>query len=103
MTIRYYLLAIIVLLGILFMSKEMRDKGLLKYLPTALTDLLPTSISGSSPRHVLYDPRQDVKDTQRVVKEKDALDEWIHSQLTQRGLKEMTEAGHYQSEHSQAL
>ncbi len=102
MAIKYYLWAVIVLLVILFLSKEMRDKGLLKYLPTAITDLLPASGSGS-PRHVSYDPRQDVKDTQRAVKEKDALDEWIHSQLTQKGLKEMTEVGHYQSDHSQAL
>jgi hypothetical protein len=102
MAIRYYVWVVVILLVILFLSKEMRDKGLLPHLSAAITDLLPAS-GGSSPRHVTYDPRQDVKDTQRVVKEKDALQEWIHSQLTQQGLKEMTEAGHYQSEHSQAL
>jgi hypothetical protein len=103
MTIRYYLFAVALLTAILYLSKEMRDKGVLSQLPRAVTDLIPTSLKGSAPRHLEYDPRLDTKETQRAVKEKDALQEWIHSQLTQKGLKEMTEAGHYQSEHSNAL
>jgi hypothetical protein len=103
MTIRYYLFGVVALTGILYLSKEMRDKGLIKLLPDAVTDLIPTSLKESSPRHLEYDPREDVKETQRIVKEKDALEEWIHSRLTQKGVKEMTESGHYQSDYSGSL
>lgn len=103
MTFRYYLFGIVLLTGILYFSKEMRDKGIMHLLPSMVTDLIPTNVKESSPRHVKYDSHQDVKETHMAMKEKDALQEWIQSRLTQSGLKEMTESGHYQSDYSGAL
>ncbi len=49
MTIRYYLFGVVALTGILYLSKEMRDKGLIKLLPDAVTDLIPTSLKEFTP------------------------------------------------------
>jgi hypothetical protein len=83
MSLRYYVFLIVALLCVLYFSKEVRD-------------ILPDSLS-PSPRHEAYLPPTSVEGN------KTELDKWIQSRLTQQGLKEMTESGHWQSEHSMAL
>ena len=110
MSLRYYVLGSILLVCVFYFSKEMRDA--ISGLPglsslSGLSD--PLSSPGSwhpesltaSPRYALP-PRKD-SESQRVLREKTDLEQWIQSRLTQQGLKEMTEAGHWQSEQSQAL
>jgi hypothetical protein len=91
MSLRYYVFLIVALLCVLYFSKEVRD-----ILPARITGCLPDSLS-PSPRHEAYLPPTSVEGN------KTELDKWIQSRLTQQGLKEMTESGHWQSEHSMAL
>lgn len=104
MSLRYYVLGSIGLFCILYFSREMRDIQLTDLIPRplSLSNWLPEK-SPSLPRYVEYSPRQDVEETHAVVKEKTALDQWIQSRLTQKGLKEMTESGNWQAEQSGAL
>lgn len=104
MSLRYYVLGSVALFSILYFSREMRDVQLSDLLKSPLTSwLAEPSPSPSVPRHVEYSPRQDVEETKEAVKEKTALEQWIQARLTQKGLKEMTESGHWQAEQSVAL
>lgn len=104
MSLRYYVLGSVLLVCVFYFSKDMRD--VLSGLP-GLSDRLPSPGSWhpesltASPRYALP-PRKD-SESQRVLREKTDLEQWIQSRLTQQGLKEMTEAGYWQSEQSQAL
>lgn len=108
MSLRYYVLGSVAFLCIFYFSKEMRDLLYLSSLPSS-----PSSPSSPSwrpeslvPRHALSpdspSPRLN-SDPQQEVNEKTDLEEWIQSRLTQKGLKEMTESGHWQSEQSHSL
>lgn len=90
---RYLVLGSILLFVILYLSRDMRDIRFASLLPAPLREWLPEG-ADSSPRPVAYEPVEDVKETRGVVEEKTALDQWIQSRLTQKGLKEMTESGH---------
>jgi hypothetical protein len=99
MSLRYYVLGSVVLFGVLYFTKEMRDLRL----PASITGSSEPLASESAPRHMLHTPQQDKEETRRAIKERTALEEWIQSRLTQQGLKEMTESGHWQSEQSASL
>lgn len=106
MSLRYYVLGSIVLVCALYFSKEMRDLfSSLPSLPLPSLSSLPTSSSFPSwqSEPLVASPRHQVSDVKQVLDEKTDLEKWIQSRLTQQGLKEMTEAGYWQSEHSQAL
>lgn len=104
MSLRYYVLGSVLLVCVFYFSKDMRDvlSGLSRHpdrLP-APGSWRPESLT-SPPRYALP-PRND-SESQRAMREKTDLEQWIQSRLTRQGLKEMTEAGHWQSGHSQAL
>ena len=99
MSLRYYVLGSVVLFCVLYFTKEMRDLRL----PPSVTDSNePLSVESSAPRHSLY-TQSEVQETKQAMKEKTALEELIQSRLTQQGLKEMTESGHWQAEQSASL
>lgn len=92
MSLRYYMIASVILIGILYASREFR-------LSKEWTEWLTPSVSAASsvPRHRLYVPPSSTPQNDYAMKEKTALEEWIQSRLTQQGLKEMTESGHWQA------
>lgn len=100
---QYLVLGSILLFLVLYMTKDMRQAHLASFLPTPLTSWLsePNGYT-SRPRHVTYTPRRDVEETMDTIKEKTALDEWIQSRLTQKGLKDMTESGYWQADQTAA-
>jgi hypothetical protein len=98
MSLGYYVLVSIVFFCILYFSKEMRDNQI----PVKIDEQYLES-HVSSPRYMTNTPRDETEDTDKLINNKIALDEWIQSRLTQQGLKEMTESGHWQSEHSSSL
>jgi len=100
---RYLILGSVLLFLILYLSREMRNLSL-----PSLQALLPSWKSGS--KHSLPQPiapstssRRAVEDTREAMKEKTAMEEWIQSRLTQKGLVDMTESGHWQAEHASPL
>jgi hypothetical protein len=90
MSLRYYVLGSVILFSILYFSKEIRDIR------------LPVQVSPSL-RHSIDVSHPSVEENGPSLEEKTALEEWIQSRLTQKGLKDMTESGHLQSNHSIAL
>ena len=96
--LRYYVLGSVVLFGVLYFTKEMRDLRL----PASITGSSEPLASVSAPRHSLY-TQSEVQETKQAVKEKTALEELIQSRLTQQGLNEMTESGYWQAEQSASL
>ncbi len=92
---RYLVLGSILLFVVLYLSRDMRDIHFASLLPAPLQQWLPES-GDSLPRPVAYEPLEDVKETRGAVEEKTALDQWIQSRLTQKGLKDMTESGYSQ-------
>lgn len=103
MSLRYYVLGSIAFICVLYFSKEIRDVLSSK----GVRDILP-SLPSWQGEPVMASPRMatsshPLPEAKRVLHEKTALEDWIQSRLTQQGLKEMTEAGHWQSEHSWAL
>lgn len=100
---RYLILGSVLLFLILYLSREMRNLSL-----PSLPSLLPSWKSGSkhSAPQAISPPtssRQEVEDTREAMKEKTALEEWIQSRLTQKGLADMTESGHWQAEQASPL
>jgi hypothetical protein len=55
------------------------------------------------PRHRLYVPPSSTPQQEYAMKEKEALEEWIQSRLTQQGIKDMTESGQWQAAQSAVL
>lgn len=102
MSLRYYILGSVFLVCVFYFSKEIRDllSGT-SSLPSATSSSWNPESLSPSPRYALP-PRKDIE-TQRVLQEKTDLEQWIQARLTQQGLKDMTEAGHWQSEHSRSL
>lgn len=98
MSLRYYIIASIILIVVLYASREFR-------LPKEWTEWLSPSVSAGSfaPRHRLYLPPSSTPQNDYAMKEKTALEEWIQARLTQQGLKEMTESGHWQMPPAAAL
>lgn len=101
---RYLVLGSILLFLVLYLSREMRLASLASLTPSSLVSWMsePTG-SMSRPRHVMYSARQDVEETREAMEEKTALDSWIQSRLTQKGLKDMTEVGDWQAEQAHVL
>jgi len=101
---RYLVLGSILLFLILYLSREMRNLSL-----PSLPSFLPSSLRPGEPRSLpqpvdsLSPSRQDVEDTRAAAKEKTALEEWIQSRLTQKGLRDMTESGHWQADQASTL
>jgi hypothetical protein len=98
---RYLVLGSILLFTILYLSRDMRDLPFTGLLP-ALSSWKPESVN-SLPRHATYQPRPGVEGTKEAMAEKKGLEEWIQSRLTQKGLKEMTESGHWQYQQASTL
>ena len=98
MSLRYYVLGSIILLGVLYASREFR-------LPSEqMEGASPSVIAASSaPRHRLYLPPSSTPQQDAAMKEKTPLEEWIQSRLTQQGIKDMTESGQWQAVQSAAL
>lgn len=99
MNLRYYVLGSVVLVCAFYLSREMRN------CPVSSTAHPSRSASSWQPEPLAAPPRHtlSVPHAKQTLKERTDLEEWIQSRLTQQGLKEMTEAGHWQSEHSHAL
>lgn len=101
---RYLVLGSILLFLVLYLSREMRWASLASLSPSSLVSWMSEPDGAlSRPRHITYSARQDVEETREAMEEKTALDQWIQSRLTQKGLKDMTEAGHWQAQQAQAL
>lgn len=98
MSLRYYVLGSVILLCVLYASRELR-------LLTQMTEGSVPSVSAvsSAPRHRLYLPPSSTSQQDSAMKEKTALEKWIQSRLTQQGLKEMTETGQWQAVQSASL
>jgi hypothetical protein len=99
MSLRYYVLGSVVLVCAFYLSREMRNCSMSSpaHPSRSAPSWEPESLT-APPRHALSVPH-----AKQTLKERTDLEEWIQSRLTQQGLKEMTEAGHWQSEHSHAL
>lgn len=102
MSVRYYVLGSIALFCILYFSKELRDTQLADRITTTVPNVIESELV-SSTRYLNHSSIDDVEETKYAIKEKSALEDWIQSRLTQKGLKEMTESGHWQAEQSDAL
>ena len=98
MSLRYYVLGSVILLGMLYASREFR-------LSSQAVEAVGSSVSAASPmpRHRLYVPPSSTPQQEYAMKEKEALEEWIQSRLTQQGIKDMTESGQWQAAQSAAL
>ena len=96
MSLRYYVLGSVALLCALYFSKDIRD---LRLPDLRLPDFPSWKAESLAPRQA----HSDIAETRQTVKEQTALKEWIDSRLTQKGLKDMTESGHWQSGYAPSL
>ncbi len=97
MSLRYYVLGSVILLCVLYASREFRLSS------QQVKEASSVSEASSAPRHRLYRPPSSTPRQDSAIKEKAALEEWIQSRLTQQGLKEMTESGQWQAVQSASL
>jgi hypothetical protein len=97
---RFLLLGSILLFLVLYLTREMRDLTL----PSFQALLPPSWQPGSARSHPQQvHSQEDAKETHEAMKEKTALEEWIQSRLTQKGLADMTESGSWQGEQASVL
>lgn len=103
MSLRYYVLGSVILLGILYASREFRSPSEQVEGVEGVEGGPSVSAASSAPRHRLYVPSSSTPQQDDAMKEKAALEKWIQSRLTQQGLKDMTESGQWQAAQSAAL
>jgi|LauGreDrversion4_2_1035121.scaffolds.fasta_scaffold25820_4 hypothetical protein len=96
MNLRYYVLALVALLVVLYFSRDIRLSGLNMPSLLSLPSLRSPQPDTTGTRHA----RAEVTEMRQWVREKDALEEWRVRQLTRKGLEEMTESGHWQQPHA---
>lgn len=101
---RYLVLGSVLLFLVLYLSRDIRMSVLTSLAPPSLVSWMSeTDGSTARPRWVRASEGEGWKATEKAMEEKTALDQWIQSRLTQQGLKEMTESGHWQAEQAQTL